>query len=246
MRDIFKDFGSLDLDQHAFFFDFDGTLAEIAPRPQDVSLGFGIRRDILRLSERTNGAVAIITGRNRDEITPHLDATIPIAGLHGVDFPGNAADPDLAEKVAAIRPLLPALTDLVATYPGAVLEDKGQGLALHWRGAPSSEAVMLAAANQSLALLGANWRLQLGKSVAEIRPVGDDKGVALRRFMAQPPFADRRPIAFGDDLNDLPMLEAARESGGMAVALGERDLPADIHLSGPAELADWLERRLEA
>ena len=49
-----------------------------------------------------------------------------------------------------------------------------------------------------------------------------------------------------DDLNDLPMLRAAREAGGIAVAMGERDMPADVHLPGPAALALWLERRLAA
>jgi hypothetical protein len=80
--------------------------------------------------------------------------------------------------------------------------------------------------------------------VAELRQSGGDKGSALRRFMAEPPFAGRRPVAFGDDLNDMPMLAAARELGGLAVAMGERDLPADHRLSGPRALAEWLERGL--
>ncbi|WP_167620051.1 trehalose-phosphatase [Paracoccus ravus] len=245
MKDNVREFGSLDLDRHAFFFDFDGTLAEIAPRPQDVTLGEVMRQNITRLSLRTGGAVAIITGRNRAEITPHLDSEIPVAALHGVDFPGRA-DVAVADRINAIRPLLPPLARLVVRHPGAVLEDKGQGLALHWRAAPSAEGAMVEAAHETLATLGAGWQIQPGKCVAEIRPVGDDKGGALRRFMTIDPFLGRRPVAFGDDLNDLPMLAAARSAGGLAVALGERDLPADIRLSGPAELGDWLERRLEA
>ena len=246
MKDITKEFGSLDLDEHAFFFDFDGTLAEIAPRPQDVILAPELRRDLLRLSIRTKGAVAVITGRNRAEIAPHLDAAIPVAGLHGMDFPGAAPAPDDARRLAAIRPLLPGLADLVARHPGTLLEDKGPGLALHWRGAPQFEAAMVAAAQAALNALGQGWALQPGKSVAEIRPIGDDKGSALRRFMELPPFRGRRPVAFGDDLNDLPMLQAAREAGGIAVAMGERDLPADIRLEGPVALAKWLEERLDA
>ena len=37
-----------------------------------------------------------------------------------------------------------------------------------------------------------------------------------------------------------------RGAGGIAVAMGERDMPADVHLPGPAALALWLERRLAA
>lgn len=83
LTDIQKAFGSLDLDRHAFFFDFDGTLAEIAPHPQDVILAANLPGLLDRLSLRTAGAVAVITGRDRAEIAPHLGQTIPVA-----DFPG--------------------------------------------------------------------------------------------------------------------------------------------------------------
>lgn len=252
LKDTAPPFGSLDLDRHAFFFDFDGTLAEIAPRPQDVVLAEPLRLNLLRLHDLTEGAVAIITGRNRDEILSLLGAELPVAGLHGLDFPHPPAHPDAQRepeaarraRAQAIRPWLGPLGRLVAAHPGTLLEDKGQGLALHWRGAPEAEPVMLAAARQVLDALGEGWQLQPGKCVAEIRPAGEDKGSALRRFLRIPPFRGRRPVAFGDDLNDLPMLDAAREAGGLAVAMGERDLPADLRLAGPAALAEWLERRL--
>lgn len=248
MKDIDRFFGSLDLDEYAFFFDFDGTLAEIAPRPQDVELPPAMTRNLLRLSARTHGAVAIITGRNRAEIHPHLDHEIPVAGLHGTDFPQpDPAEADrAAHRIAAMRPLIAHFAGLLDKHPGALIEDKGQGIALHWRGAPAAENDLRKAAQQALAGLGPDWQLQPGKCVVEIRPAGEDKGTALRRFMARAPFAGRRPLAFGDDLNDQPMLDAARNAGGLAIALGERALAADLRLPGPAALADWLERRLGA
>ena len=62
MKDTSVDLATLDLDRHAFFFDFDGTLAEFTNRPQDASISDRLRDDLLRLSERTGGAVAIISG----------------------------------------------------------------------------------------------------------------------------------------------------------------------------------------
>ena len=38
LKDIALQFGSLDLDRHAFFFDFDGTLAELVDDPANVIL----------------------------------------------------------------------------------------------------------------------------------------------------------------------------------------------------------------
>lgn len=243
MKDTAPALDALDLDRHAFFFDFDGTLADFTGDPADVGLDARLGADLSRLFQRTGGAVAIVTGRHRAEILVHIDAAIPVAGLHGTEFPGDAAthDPALARQVA---PLLPGLSALVTAYPGTLLEEKDHGFALHWRQAPQHEQAMIAAAEQAQADLGPDWVIQHGKFVAELRQAGGDKGTALRRFMAAPPFAGRLPVAFGDDLNDMPMLAAARELGGIAVCMGERVLPADHRLPGPAALASWLERRL--
>ena len=102
MKDTSVDLATLDLDRHAFFFDFDGTLAEFTNRPQDASISDRLRDDLLRLSERTGGAVAIISGRGRSEINERLGEVIPVAGLHGVEFPDPAEsdDPDRARRVA--------------------------------------------------------------------------------------------------------------------------------------------------
>lgn len=245
LTDIAAAFSTLDLDRHAFFFDFDGTLADFHADPFQVVLGERLRDDLIRLSQRTGGAVAVITGRHRWEITQRAGDTIPVAGLHGTDFPGDAVDAvDLSARESAMRPLVQDLQSLIADHPGALLEDKGQGVALHWRDAPKAEPQMLQAIQRTMSQLDDRWIIQPGKFVAEIRPSGGDKGTALRRFMSQPPFQGRIPVAFGDDLNDVPMLAAARALGGIAVSLGERDLAADLRLPGPSELAQWLERRL--
>jgi len=248
LKDITAEFCALDLERFAFFFDFDGTLAEIAPRPQDVVLSPGLRRDLGQLYLRTRGAVAIITGRQSSELVSLVGPDLPVAGLHGMDFPDAAPTPDriVAARVAAIRSLLPDLARLIADHPGALLEDKRQGFALHWRGASEAEAALTHAAQEALARLGDGWSLQPGKSVIEIRPAGDDKGTALRRFLTLPAFRGRRPIAFGDDLNDLPMLASAQAAGGIAVAMGEVPLAADLRLAGPEALAAWLNERLAA
>jgi len=65
----------------------------------------------------------------------------------------------------------------------------------------------------------------------------------LRRFMREEPFAGRVPIAFGDDLTDLPMLEAAEKLGGTAVVIGRAiDRPGAARFANPAELRFWLSR----
>lgn len=230
------------LDRQAFFFDFDGTLADIAPRPREVVLAPRCRDILLQLSQRTGGAVAVLSGRPRVELAKLIPAGICAAGLHGLEI-DDAPAPSL-QTPAELRAVRDHLTTIAARHPGALIEDKRQALALHWRLAPAAEAALMIAAQQAVSGLGEGWTLQPGKCVVEIRPRGRDKGDALKYLMGQAPFQGRCPIAFGDDLTDIPMLRAAQELGGTAVAIGERDLPCDLRLSGPTELAHWLNRRL--
>lgn len=232
-----------DVGGHAYFFDFDGTLAEIAPRPQDVVLRPGLRADLARLHRASGGAVAVLSGRRRDELARYLPPGIPVAGLHGWDM--DSPEAELARRARQLDPLREDWRRLASAHPGAVLEDKGQALALHWRLAPPAEPALMRAAEAAAQALGPDWALQPGKCVVEIRPNGGDKGDALRRFMARPPCLGRRPVAFGDDLTDIPMLRAARDAGGLAIAIGPRDLPCDLRLNAPADLALWLERSLD-
>ena len=56
-----------DASAYSFFFDFDGTLTEIAETPGAVIVDERVREALETLFERASGAVAIVTGR---EISP--------------------------------------------------------------------------------------------------------------------------------------------------------------------------------
>ena len=76
----------------------------------------------------------------------------------------------------------------------------------------------------------------------EVRPAGIDKGSALARFMEDPPFAGRRPLAIGDDLTDEHMFRVAVDMGGLAVRVGtdERETAATARLDDPHAVRAWL------
>ncbi len=48
---------------HALFLDFDGTLTEMAPRPEAVRIASGLVPTLNALHHHLGGALAIITGR---------------------------------------------------------------------------------------------------------------------------------------------------------------------------------------
>src|ERR1700709_991263 len=70
----------------AFFFDFDGTLVELAPTPDGVTVQPAVPAILSALRRATNGAVAIVPGRGLDNIDSFLCMPdLPVAGLHGAE-----------------------------------------------------------------------------------------------------------------------------------------------------------------
>src|SRR5690348_5596096 len=131
--------------QSALFLDVDGTLLEIAPRPELVRVPDGLPALIIRLSAQRDGALALVSGRPLTQLdrlfAPWQGAA---AGLHGLER--RRAD-GVLERVldrasaAALERLRPKLAALAAKGTGLTLEDKGGTLALHYRGAPQHEQI---------------------------------------------------------------------------------------------------------
>ena len=69
--------------EYAFFFDLDGTLAEIKPHPDEVVLPADILRMLNQLSELNQGALALISGRSMAELDELARPyRFPLAGVH--------------------------------------------------------------------------------------------------------------------------------------------------------------------
>ena len=74
-----------DLDRSsALFLDVDGTLLEIAARPEEVVVPRGLPDLLQRLSRQLDGALAIVSGRSLQDIDRLLDPFCSsAAGEHG-------------------------------------------------------------------------------------------------------------------------------------------------------------------
>jgi len=225
----------------ALFLDFDGTLVELADAPDAIAVPGGLKPLLDRLSARLEGRLAIVSGRALDDLRRHIGpAAAVLSGSHGAELlyaDGRrvpvAAPPGLASARAEIR-------RFAAGDSGLLVEEKPAGVALHYRLAPErgpavGDFLRSLAERSGLAL-------QRGKMVAELRPTGADKGAAVRRLMAEPPFAGARPVFVGDDLTDEDAFEAAAGLGGAGVLVGpERPTAARWRLDGVAGVTGWLE-----
>jgi trehalose 6-phosphate phosphatase len=211
----------------ALFLDVDGTLLEIAPRPELVRVPDGLSALIIRLSAGREGALALISGRSLAQLDqlfqPWQGAA---AGLHGLER--RRADGILdcvvdCESAAALDRLRPRLAALAADGTGLMLEDKVGTLALHYRAAPQREPEIRAVVEALDREMAPVLRLITGKMVVEFQPRSADKGRAIAAFLAEPPFLGRRPVFVGDDTTDEDGFAEIRGRRGIAVRVGPFD-----------------------
>lgn len=228
------------LEEASLFLDFDGTLVEIAARPDAVLVEERLR-DLLRaLGHRLKGRLAIVSGRAAANI--HLlfgDIALLVGGSHGAELhwpDGRAVTPAVPVYSEKVRESVLALQ---ARHPGVLIEEKPFGMALHYRMAPEAEA----ASKELAARLAVDTGLsvQTGKMVVELKSSGADKGTALAAFLAQPPMAGGRPIFIGDDDTDESGFRAARARGGAGILVGPaRSTAASYNLRSVDETLAFL------
>ena len=228
------------LDGAALFLDFDGTLVELAERPDAIRVPPRVPQLLRRLSERLGGRLALVSGRAIEDLERHLECGgLAVSGSHGLEMRlqngshiAAALRHDLSEARERLR-------DLAADGPGILLEEKPFGVAVHYRQAPH-EAERVASLMSELAERS-GLKLQAGKMVIEIRPPGADKGDALRAFMAEPEFAGARPVFMGDDMTDENAFTAAAAMEGAGILVGPpRPTAAKWRLDNVAAVIEWL------
>lgn len=238
--------------------DFDGTLAEIVPDPEQARAHERAVPALAALAPKV-ASVAVITGRPAGVAVRHggfagvagLDHLV-VLGHYGAErwdaVTGSVRAPAPDPGVAAARAELPGFLDGIGAWHGTWIEEKGRAVAVHTRRAEDPQAAF-DALREPLAALASRHGLILepGRMVLELRPPGMDKGVALSEYVRE--VGAEAVLYAGDDLGDLAAYAAVDKlrsdgvpglllcSGSEVTELAER---ADLLLPGPAQVADFL------
>lgn len=231
------------------FLDFDGTLAEIAPRPQDVCLSARRKELLQALLARSEFSVAIISGRPVDDLKRlvGLDELFYV-GSHGLEWMA----PDGANSRCPIgAPVADALASLRDQFRGGVpqlrgvfLEDKGTAVALHYRMA--AEDTALTAKSEFLRAVhrhqqqGVALEIVAGKEVVEAKPAAQNKGDAAAQLLKR--YRNSAlPIYCGDDFTDEVAFHRFDKNGiTILVAETPRPTAASYYLRNPNEVQEFL------
>lgn len=234
----------------ALFLDVDGTLLDIAERPDLVQVPSELPGLLAETARQRGGALALVSGRPLGELDrlfrPWRGAA---AGLHGIErrradgVVDHRIDADAAAALGRIRPRLAALADAGS---GLIFEDKGSTVALHYRAAPDRAAEILATAQALQREAGSAVRLIAGKMVVEFQPRGADKGTTIAAFLAEPPFLGRSPVFVGDDVTDEDGFAEINRRRGVAIRVGQSAATcANYLLPSVAAVRAWLDEDQE-
>ncbi|HEY9367331.1 trehalose-phosphatase [Streptomyces sp.] len=245
--------------------DFDGTLAEIVPDPEQARAHPGAVPALSALAPQV-ASVAVITGRPAGVAVRHGGfAGVPglehlvVLGHYGAErwdaVTGTVHAAAVPPGVAAVRAELPGFLDGVGAWPGTWIEEKGRAVAVHTRRATDPEGAF-EALKGPLGELAARHGLVLepGRMVLELRPPGMDKGKALAEYVRES--GAEAVLYAGDDLGDLPAfaaVEKLRSNGvpGLLVCSGSTEVPelaerADLSVPGPSAVVSFLAALAEA
>lgn len=227
----------------AIFLDIDGTLLDVALTPSTVHVPPILPDLISALSQRLAGAVAIITGRPLAEADRLLSPSKFIgAGVHGGQM-RLAAHGEIETLTPSFDPgLQSAIKKIVQELPGVVFEDKGSGIALHYRLVPDMQQPLTDLLEALLPLYPNQFKICGGRKVVEILPVGFSKGRALRKIASLPQFANKTPVMLGDDISDIDAFQAAEDLSGFGLKVaGENFSKDEASFQGPADVLSWLQ-----
>jgi len=233
--------------QRVLLLDVDGTLAPIAPTPEDARVPPPTVAALRSLVAR-GWTVALVSGRPAAQVRELVPVEGVLAfGSHGLEgvWPGEPPRRAAGDRDDRIEQLAEGATALAGDTPGVLVERKPAGLAIHDRRVPAARL--------------AGWRRRLdawletqqldglerldGRRVVELRPRGVHKGQVAERLPRRrgAPSPDDSLVAMGDDTTDEDLFRAL-EGRGLSVRVGRRAQPslAESRLPSPYSVQRFL------
>lgn len=219
----------------SLFLDFDGTLIDIASRPDAVTVPQDLLPLLSSLHGQLNGAVAIVSGRPLPDLLRLLpQCPVALVAEHGaiIRTPQGRQGP-LGRRRTVPKAVADHVRSEIAGLDGVLLEEKQSCLTVHYRQAPEHHDAIEAILTRAM-LRWPAFRISTAKMALELRPRGLDKGTAVQRLMQFEPYRGRVPLFIGDDATDEDGIRACLLMGGRGMRV-----PQDFG-GGPEAVRRWL------
>jgi trehalose-phosphatase len=228
--------------------DFDGTLADLAPTPDEAVVADAVSAEITALATLSSVTFGVVSGRRLPDVSARVGpAPEFVAGLHGLEIIG----PGCAFHHYALDSVAPVISSIAETAarelawcPGVYLEDKTYALTCHVRLAPPELADRVLEEFEAIAephLEARVLKSLTGAKALELLPAVDwHKGRAaewIRARVRAKLRADVTVVYLGDDRTDEDAFDALGDED-VVIGVGERPHThlIDYRLAGPASV----------
>lgn len=233
--------------------DVDGTLAPIAPRPEEAEVPAVTSQLVAALAARPRVVVALVSGRAASDARRMVRVSNTwVIGNHGYEIVSpegeSLVDPQVEPYRALIAQAGRRLAPRLAPVPGVIFEDKHWTLTIHYRLADPAVVPRVRTLVEETAQ-ACSLRVTEGKMVLELRPPAHvDKGTAVLTLATRlHGLAEGASLIFiGDDRTDEDAFRALRLRQRAAVTI--RVAPdeatgttAEFSVADPPEVQQFLE-----
>jgi trehalose 6-phosphate phosphatase len=247
-------------DQILLLSDFDGTLSPIVGRPEEAMLPDDTRRVLEVLASHARVGVVVISGRALSDIKNKVGIQgITYVGNHGIEIEGpwlKFVHPAAEAMRPVMRHLHSTLSKALAGFEGALVEDKGLTLTVHYRLVAEervSELKRICKESVGGPRSEGKVRTTAGKKVYEIRPgMPWDKEDAIVLLLCGWTSSAGQTSTFtlflGDDSTDESSFKVVDRHGGASIFVGEigSSTAARYFLRAPDEVEEFLHRLTQA
>jgi trehalose 6-phosphate phosphatase len=227
----------------ALFLDVDGTLIDLAERPDLVVTPAGLVATLKNAERKLAGALALISGRTIEDLDRLFEPLrLRASGVHGAEMrfdPGGLTTSTLAPTELPPS-LAKTLIRALEAFPGVFVENKRFSISVHYRLAPAAERPVRETVMRLIDSLRPPVEVMNAHCAIELKSPGFDKGGAIAGFLSTPPFRGRTPVFVGDDATDEDGFAVVAARGGCAYSVGRQLSGAMGVFSEPSAVRDWL------
>ena len=222
--------------------DFDGTLSEIVPVPDEAGPVEGAVAALSDLAALANVDLLLVSGRRLDDLRARFEGRLPervlTVGEHGAAWPDRRMDaPEGLDRLAD------GFRALASTADGAEVEVKHSAVTFHLRNVDERVTERLAEevlmfARETVDGLDGDARIEEGRGVVEVAFDAADKSHAVLEVKQRT--GAGAVVFFGDDTSDEAVFGVLGPED-VGVKVGDGPTAAEFRVSGPAQVIEALE-----
>ncbi len=228
-------------------FDRDGTLAPITDDPRQAVVPREVRDLLARLAQARGVKAGVLSARSLRRLEGDFGGcNLILAGNYGLEIYIPGHEQFRHPQAERWRPLLVRARDSLAeglgAQTGAILEDHGFSLCLHWHLTPARMRGVVDGAVGSLARDFPDLRVRCLPTSYEIWPPIDwDKSASLDEIKKICGLDDWLCLFAGDSEGDEPAFRWVNAQGGISIRVGEKgDSAATCRLQSQRQIVELL------